>query len=329
MKRIITGIKPTGTPHVGNYLGAIKPALKLAAEEEHQSMYFIADLHALNSIHNRSKLKSLTYEVAAAWLALGLDPERSLFYRQSDIKELPELHWILSSVTGKGLMNRAHAYKAQVEQNNREGRDRDDGVNMGLFNYPILMAADILLFNGSEVPVGKDNRQHLEMAKDIGESFNRLYGSTFDLPTPVFAEGSEIIPGLDGRKMSKSYGNTIPLFTEEKSLHKLVKRIVTDSLPPEAPKDREGSPLFTLFREFATPIETEQMAHAFQKGIGYGEIKEELFLVMNRVIAGPRVKYRHLLENTDEIDKCLKDGGSKVRKEAAEHMDRIRERVGL
>lgn len=328
-ERTITGVKPTGTPHVGNYIGAIKPALDLAKDENREAFYFIADLHALNSIQNGTQLKQLTYEVAATWLALGLDPETSMFYRQSDITEVVQLQWVLSSVTSKGLMNRAHAYKARVDANRSEGKTDDDRVNMGLFNYPVLMAADILLFQADDVPVGKDNIQHIEMARDIAGSYNNYYGTTFKLPDFFITEETAIIPGLDGRKMSKSYDNTIPLFVEEAKLKKLVNRITTDSLPPDAPKEVEGSTLFSLYRAFATTMETRQMKDAFAKGISYGEVKRELFAVMNRELTEPRLKYQELLYNKNIIDRLLAQGAEKVRPIAKEKLSEVNQRIGL
>ncbi|MFD1019275.1 tryptophan--tRNA ligase [Thalassobacillus hwangdonensis] len=328
-RKTITGVKPTGTPHVGNYIGAIKPALDLTKDDDRQTLYFIADLHALNSIHNGKELKQLTYEVAATWLALGLDPSRSLFYKQSDITELVELQWILGSVTNKGLLNRAHAYKAKMDENKGKDLDEDTGVNMGLFNYPVMMAADILLFQSDEVPVGKDNIQHIEMARDIAQSFNRYYGDTFKLPDAIVSKETAVIPGLDGRKMSKSYGNTIPLFIDEKELEKRVKRIVTDSTPPNEPKATEDSILFSLYQSFAAPEETEQMQQAFADGIGYGEVKKELFNVMNRTLAGPRKTYHELLENKQKIDQLLREGAEKAKPIARRQMEIVKERIGL
>ncbi|MFG6116548.1 tryptophan--tRNA ligase [Halobacillus sp. MO56] len=328
-QRTITGVKPTGTPHVGNYIGAIKPALELAEDEQRETFYFIADLHALNSIYDGSQLKQLTYEVAATWLALGLDPNTSMFYRQSDVKELVHLQWILSSVTNKGLMNRAHAYKAKVDDNLAQGKTEDDGVNMGLFNYPIMMAADILLFESDEVPVGKDNIQHIEMARDIAGSFNHFYGKTFKLPDYIVTEETAVIPGLDGRKMSKSYGNTIPLFEEEKKLNKLVNRIITDSAAPDAPKKTEGSTLFSLYQSFATEKETEQMRQAFAQGISYGEIKKEVFSVMNRTLSEPRKKFQDLMENKTKVDRMLSEGAEKVRPIAKAKLAEVQKKVGL
>ncbi len=271
----LTGIKPTGHPHLGNYIGAIKPALEMAKDNTSQGIYFIADYHALNSVQDRKKFKEYTYEIAAAWLSLGLDPEKVIFYRQSDVPEILELHWILSCMTPKGLMNRAHAYKAKVEENMAEGNDSDAGVNMGLFTYPILMAADILLFNSDKVPVGKDQVQHVEIARDIAENFNRTFGEAVKLPQYVIEEETAVIPGLDGRKMSKSYGNTIPLFAEEKALKKLVNKIVTDSTPPEEPKEVKGSSLFTLYKEFAAAAEADSMKEKYKQGIGWGQVKKK------------------------------------------------------
>ncbi len=329
MKRTVTGIKPTGTPHVGNYIGAIKPALQLAENPERETMYFMADLHALNAVHDARKLKEMTYEVAATWLALGLNPDTSLFYRQSEVPELVELQWILASVTSKGLMNRAHAYKARVSENMEHDREADDGINMGLYNYPVMMAADILMFQGDEVPVGKDNVQHVEMARDIAGAFNRTYEDTFKLPSHVINEHGAVVPGLDGRKMSKSYDNTIPLFVEEHVLEKLVKRVITDSKGPDEPKDTNNSTLFTLYQEFATNEEIAQMKRSYQEGIGYGKIKEELFRVMNRTLQTPRSVYRELMNDQQKIDQLLHEGAGRARNEAQTMMHTVKKRVGL
>ncbi|MBM7554345.1 tryptophan--tRNA ligase [Thalassobacillus pellis] len=328
-RRTITGVKPTGTPHIGNYIGAIKPAIDLSKNNSRECFYFIADLHALNSIYKRAELKQLTYEVAATWLALGLDTEESLFYRQSDIPELVQLQWVLSAATSKGLMNRAHAYKAKVAENQADGKEEDDGVNMGLFNYPIMMAADILMFQSDDVPVGKDNIQHIEMARDIAQSFNRNYGYTFKLPEAVIAEDTAVIPGTDGRKMSKSYGNTIPIFTEEKELEKRIKRIRTDSTAPDEPKDTKGSTLFELYRAFATKVETKQMSEAFASGIGYGTVKQELFMVMNRELSGPRKEFHTLLKDKVIIDRLLTKGKEKVQPVANLMMEEVYRKIGL
>ncbi|WP_456271465.1 tryptophan--tRNA ligase [Bacillus sp. AK031] len=325
---VLTGIKPTGHPHLGNYIGAIKPALDMAKDSGSQGIYFIADYHALNSVQDRKKFKEFTYEIAAAWLALGLDPDKVIFYKQSDVPEILELHWILSCMTPKGLMNRAHAYKAKVEENNLEGNDSDAGVNMGLFTYPILMAADILLFNSDKVPVGKDQVQHVEIARDIAENFNRTFGQGIKLPEYVIEEETAVIPGLDGRKMSKSYGNTIPLFSEEKALKKLINKIVTDSTPPEAPKEVKGSSLYTLYKEFASASETALLKEKYGNGIGWGQVKKEVFEVVNRELSEPRRKYYEYLNNKDELDEILEKGADEARRMASAQLKKIKDMIG-
>jgi tryptophanyl-tRNA synthetase len=325
---VLTGIKPTGHPHLGNYIGAIKPALEMAKDSSFQGIYFIADYHALNSVQDRQKFKEYTYEIAAAWLALGLDPETVIFYRQSDVPEILELHWILSCMTPKGLMNRAHAYKSKVEENKLEGNDLDAGVNMGLFTYPILMAADILLFNSDKVPVGKDQVQHVEIARDIAENFNRTFGEALKLPNYVIEEETAVIPGLDGRKMSKSYGNTIPLFSEETALKKLINKIVTDSTPPEEPKEVKGSSLFTLYKEFAAAGEVESLREKYQQGIGWGQVKKEVFEVLNRELEKPRQNYYAYLDNTMLLDEILEKGAEEARRIASVQLKKIKEMIG-
>lgn len=267
---VLTGIKPTGKVHLGNYIGAIKPALQLAGAGDCTALYFIADYHGLTFIQDRDEFRDLSYGIAATWLALGLDPERVVFYRQSDVPEIFELHWILSCLTSKGLMNRAHAYKAIHEQNIQLGVDADAGVNMGLFTYPVLMAADILLFQSDKVPVGKDQIQHVEIARDIAEGFNRVYGDTFKLPDYRVDENTSVIPGLDGRKMSKSYNNTIPLFETPENLKKLISKIKTDSTPPQEPKDPDTSNIFLLYKEFAAPAQVQDFRKQYLSGISWG-----------------------------------------------------------
>ncbi|MGN8845782.1 tryptophan--tRNA ligase [Niallia sp. Sow4_A1] len=330
MKNIVlTGIKPTGQIHLGNYIGAIKPALKLAENDEDQAAYFIADYHGLTKIHDRETFRTLTYGVAATWLALGLDPKKVIFYRQSNVPEIFELNWILACFTPKGLMNRAHAYKGIVDSNKLAGKDIDDGVNMGLFTYPILMAADILAFQANMVPVGKDQIQHVEIARDIAESFNHQYGETFVLPEYIVDDDTSILPGLDGRKMSKSYHNTIPLFEEPTKLQKLINKIKTDSLPPEAPKDTETSILFTLYKEFASVEETEEMRKRYENGVGWGEVKKELFYVMNRFLEEPRKKYNELMANPEQIDAILAKGAEKARARTLPTLEEVRKQLGV
>ncbi|MDM5339811.1 tryptophan--tRNA ligase [Fictibacillus enclensis] len=327
-KVVLTGIKSTGRPHVGNYIGAIKPALQLAASNEYSPYYFIADYHSLTTVQNREQFKDYVYGIAASWLALGLDPEQSTFYRQTDVPEIMELSWILSCLTPKGLMNRAHAYKSAVEQNLQNSLDQDAGINIGVYSYPILMASDILLFQSDIVPVGKDQIQHVEIARDIATHFNHVFGETFSLPQYMVDTTTAMVPGLDGRKMSKSYHNTIPLFCEEKEMEKLIKRIVTDSTPPQAPKDPDQSSLFLLYREFASENEVEQMRNNYRSGIGWGEVKKELFLVMKRYLEQPRQRYKELMSNSREIDKILHYGAEKARQKAKPFLNEIKEKVG-
>ncbi|PLT27983.1 tryptophan--tRNA ligase [Peribacillus deserti] len=326
---VLTGIKSTGTPHLGNYIGAIKPALRMAASAENQGIYFIADYHALNSVQDPVLFRQYAYEIAATWLALGLNPEEVIFYRQSDVPELMELHWILSCVAPKGLMNRAHAYKAAVDRNSTEGLDKDHGVNMGLFSYPILMAADILLFQSDKVPVGKDQIQHVEYARDLAEYFNRTFGDTLKLPEYVIQEETELLPGLDGRKMSKSYGNTISLFEEPARLRKLINKIKTDSSAPSEPKDPHGSTLFQLYKEFASTEEIDLLREKYKSGIGWGDVKKEVFLVIDRELAEARQKYRELLDNKELIDQILESGAAKARILAKAELVKIKKSIGL
>lgn len=330
MKQIsLTGIKPTGQIHLGNYMGAIKPALALAEEETIQSAYFIADYHALTSVHNAEAFKQHSYGVGAAWLALGLDPEKSIFYRQSDVPEIFELNWILSCFASKGLMNRAHAYKAITDSNLEQNKEIDFGVNMGVFNYPILMAADILMLKADIVPVGKDQIQHIEIARDLAGFFNKTYGETFTLPQFKVQESTAVLPGLDGRKMSKSYNNTIPLFEEPAKLQKYIKKITTDSLPPEAPKNPDTSTIFTLYQAFATTEETADMRTRFETGIGYGEAKNELFYVMNRFLEEPRKKYNELMAHPEKIDAILAKGAAKTREITIPYLKEIKQKIGF
>jgi tryptophanyl-tRNA synthetase len=326
-KRSLTGIKPSGTLHVGNVLGAVRPALELAAD--YDAFYFIADYHSLTGTHGE-RMRRWTYEVAAAWLALGLDPERVTFYRQSDLPEVFELQWILSCFAGKGLLNRAHAYKAAVDANREAGRDPDDGVNMGLFNYPVLMAADILLFSADVVPVGRDQRQHVEIARDIANSVNVAVGEqVLHLPEALIDEQVHTIPGMDGRKMSKSYDNVIPAFSEPKALRKLVMKIVTDSTPVEDPKDPDNDNVFALFRLFASAAEAAALAGRYRAGgMGYGEAKQELFEVLERELGPARERYDEWMANPQSIDEILDAGAERARELATPLMERLRDAVG-
>lgn len=328
-KTILTGIKPTGQIHLGNYIGAIKPSIEMAQVPEFKATYFIADSHALTKKHDVNEIKQLTYGVMATWLALGLDPKKAIVYKQSDISEIFELAWILSSVTPKGLMNRAHAYKAIIDENERSNKEPDTGVNMGLYNYPVLMAADILMFQTDVVPVGKDQVQHIEIARDIAQSFNHTYGKTFTLPTYSIQKETAILPGLDGRKMSKSYHNTIPLFEEPKRLQKLINQIKTDSLPPEAPKNPETSILFTLYKEFATSESIKQMREAYESGLSWGDAKKELFTAVNTFIEEPRDRYKELMATPEKIDRILAEGAEKARSISIPFLKEVKEKMGM
>jgi tryptophanyl-tRNA synthetase len=325
----LTGIKPTGILHIGNYFGAIKPAIDLS--NEYDARYFIADYHALNTIKNPKELDASIREVAAGWLAGGLDPDRVIFYRQSSIPEVFELTTMLMAFTAKGLMNRAHAYKAAVQENQAKGDDPDAGINMGLFTYPVLMAADILLFDSDVVPVGKDQVQHIEMAQDIAQSVNANYSrEILKVPQAAVTESVAVVPGLDGRKMSKSYNNTIPLFIPEKELRKLIMRIVTNSQGVEEPKDPDTSQIFLLYALFASKEEQSVLAAWYRAGgMGWGEAKEELFRVVNRELTPLRERFNAIIADSKELDRTLAAGAEKARIIAAATIKRFRKAAGI
>ncbi|MBL0716230.1 MAG: tryptophan--tRNA ligase [Desulfosarcina sp.] len=327
---ILTGISTTGTPHIGNYVGAIRPAIEASRHASARCFYFLADYHALVKCHDPEILRRSTLEVAATWLALGLDTSRSIFYRQTDIPEIPELTWILTCLTAKGLMNRAHAYKAAVQENEaRKAKDQDKGINMGLFCYPVLMAADILMFKASKVPVGKDQTQHLEMARDIALRFNHMYGATFVPPEAVTNDSTAVLQGLDGRKMSKSYNNTIPLFVPEKRLRKLIMKIKTNSQGPEEPKDPTICTLFQIYQAFAMPDEVEAMQTRYAQGIAWGEMKQLLFEYLNDLLKAPRSRYEELMQNPGHIENILAEGAQKAREYSRPFLARIRQAIGV
>ncbi len=329
-KRILTGVKPTGQPHIGNWLGAIRPALGMVNEPGVESYLFIADYHSLISVHDAEELRKLTREVAATWLSCGLDPKKTLIYRQSEVPEVFELAWILACFTPKGFMNRAHAYKAKLSENETLGsRDPDHGVSVGLFTYPVLMAADILLFRANEVPVGEDQIQHLEFARDIVEKFNKTYGNLLVAPQAKIQKGAALIPGLDGRKMSKSYGNHIPLFLDSKALRKSVMRIKTDSLPPEAPKPTEGSILLDIYRQVADPEEVLSLESQFQKGISWGGAKEILFEKLDQKLTPGREVFNDWLRRPQELERLLSEGATQARAQAQPLMSELRRAVGV
>jgi tryptophanyl-tRNA synthetase len=325
----LTGIKPSGTPHIGNYFGAIKPAIELA--KHYDARYFIADYHAVNTIKDAKLLKELTHKLAATWLACGLDPDTMMFYRQSDIPETFELTTILMAFTSKGLMNRAHAYKASVQENTQNGNDPDAGINMGLYTYPVLMAADILLFDTNIVPVGKDQKQHVEIAADVAQSLNHIYGTELlTVPEPVISETTQVIVGLDGRKMSKSYDNIIPLFLPPKKFRKIIMKIVTNSQDVDEPKDPDASHIFSLYKLFASP---EEQASARERylagGMGWGHAKQELYEIMDAHLAPMREKYDALMEDPSHIDRILKEGAEKARVIASATVKRLRDAIGI
>lgn len=329
-EKILTGIKPTGTPHIGNYIGAIQPSLKLAQKDSISSYLFIADSHSLTSNPSPQILRDSVYKVAACWLACGLNPETTVFYCQSDIPELFELNWILSCVTPKGLMNRAHSYKSKRDENLQSGKkDLDDKINMGLYNYPILMSADILLFSPDRVPVGHDQIQHLEMTRDIAQKFNHIYKKNlFTIPRALVRE-EKVLPGLDGRKMSKSYNNEIPLFLESKKLQKLVRRIKTDSTPAEEPKDTEKCLIFQIYQHFASTEEIQSLRTYYSEGISWGEAKEILFKKLDDYFKDKKEVYDHYISQPLKLEKILKIGCEKAREEAQIFLKEIKKNIGL
>ncbi len=329
--RVLTGITTTGTPHLGNYVGAIRPAIAASRRDEVDAFYFMADYHALIKSDDPARIERSRLEIAATWLAAGLEPERVTFYRQSDIPEIPELTWFLTCVTAKGLLNRAHAYKAAVDKNVAEGEDADAGITAGLYMYPVLMAADILAFNAHKVPVGRDQIQHIEMARDIAQRFNHIYGRDFFvLPEALIEEQVATLPGLDGRKMSKSYDNTIPLFAAgAKGMREAILRIVTDSRLPGEPKDPDSSSLFTIFRAFASEAESQAFRTALIDGIGWGEAKQVLYERIETDVAPMRARYDELMAKPAQIEAILQEGARKARAIAVPLVAELRDAIGL
>ena len=327
--RFLTGITTTGTPHLGNYVGALRPAVEASRRPGTENFYFLADYHALIKCDEPGRMQRSTLEIAACWLAIGLDPESVFFYRQSDIPEIPELTWLLTCVTGKGVLNRAHAYKASVDKNLAAGADPDSDVTAGLFMYPVLMAADILMFKAHQIPVGRDQVQHIEMARDIAQSFNHLYGEHFVLPAAAVDDTVALLPGTDGRKMSKSYDNAIPLFAPPTELRKQIAGIVTDSRAPGEPKDVEGSALFQIFEAFASAEETQQLRRTYADGIAWSDAKQMLFERIDREIGPMRERYETLVNNPVGIEKTLRAGADKARALATPFMAELRSAVGL
>jgi len=326
----LTGITTTGTPHIGNYVGAIRPGIEASQDQSKRNFYFLADYHALAKSEDPAKIQQSTLEIAAAWLALGLDTDNAVFYRQSDIQEIPHLTWILTSATAKGLMNRAHSYKAVVQANEESGnKDPDKGIMMALYSYPILMAADILMFKSTKVPVGRDQKQHVEMTRDIAQRFNHRYGDILVLPEAEIDDNTAVLSGMDGRKMSKSYNNTIPLFAEEKKLRKLIMRIKTNSLEPGEPKETEGSTLFEIYKAFAQEHEVREIETRYAEGIAWGEMKQVLFDYINAHIKPAREEYQRLINDPTTVEEALQKGAERAREISVPYLQEILHAVGI
>jgi len=330
--RILTGITTSGTPHLGNYAGAIRPAIVASRQSDADSFYFLADYHALIKCDDPLRIQRSRLEIAATWLAAGLDVNRVTFYRQSDIPEIPELTWLLTCVAAKGLLNRAHAYKGSVDKNLEAGEDPDAGITMGLYSYPVLMAADILMFNAHKVPVGRDQIQHVEMARDIGQRFNHLFGQGkefFVMPEALIEESVATLPGLDGRKMSKSYDNTIPLFSSAKEMKAAISQIVTDSRAPGEAKDPDNSHLFTLYKAFATAEQGAEFRSELLQGLGWGEAKQRLFTLLDAELSEAREAYHGFMARPSDLEDILLAGAEKARRVATPFLGELREAVGL
>ena len=329
-KKVLTGITTSGNPHLGNMMGAILPAIEASKKNGVTSFLFLADYHSLIKSQDPQLTHNSSFEVAAAWLACGLNPEEVTFYRQSDVPEILEVAWSLSCITAKGLMNRAHAYKAATSQNSEHGiADLDKGISMGLFSYPILMAADILTFNAEQVPVGQDQKQHIEMTRDIAARFNHLYGDVFTLPEAIISSKTGILPGIDGRKMGKSYNNTIPMFLREKALLKAIRKIKTNSLEPGVPKDPEGCTVFQLHKAFSSKSQSDEMENRYREGVGWGEAKDILFSLVNEKIEPFRQHYELIKEDKSYLENILVEGAAKARREASEVLEKVRSSVGI
>ena len=328
-QRVLTGITTSGTPHLGNYVGAIRPSIEASRDETIESFFFLADYHALIKCQDPQLVRQSSKEIAATWLALGLDTDNAVFYRQSDIPQIPELTWVLCCNSAKGLMNRAHAYKASVQANEEAGEDPDFGITMGLFSYPVLMAADILMFNAGKIPVGRDQIQHVEMARDIAQRFNHNFADVFTLPEAAVDDSVAVLQGLDGRKMSKSYNNTIPLFQSEKQLRKSINKIKTNLLEPGEPKDPDDSTVFQVWAAFASAEDTGNMRKQFENGIAWGEAKKQLFELVNSELSAARERYNQLMDDPAHIESVLQRGAERAREHSAVLMQKVREAVGI
>ena len=328
-QRVLTGITPSGTPHLGNYVGAIRPSIAASKDDTIETFFFLSDYHALIKCHDPQVVRQSSKEIAATWLALGLDTDNAVFYRQSDIPEITELTWILCCNAAKGLMNRAHAYKAAVQANTEAGEDPDYGITMGLFSYPVLMAADILMFNAHKIPVGRDQVQHVEMARDIAQRFNHNFADVFTLPEAAVDDNVAVLQGLDGRKMSKSYNNTIALFQTEKQLRKSINKIKTNLLEPGEPKDPDDSTVFQLWAAFASNSEIARMRDEFANGIAWGEAKKQLFELVNGELAGARERYNELMDAPDHVESVLLRGAERAREISVPLIRKVRDAVGI
>ena len=329
-RTILTGITTTGTPHLGNYAGAINQAIESSKNAEHNSFFFLADYHSLIKNKKPEEIRQSSIEVAATWIALGLDTQKTIFYRQSDIPEILELNWILNNFTAKGLMNRAHAYKSAVNANQSNNDSYPDkGINMGLFSYPVLMAADILMFKASHVPVGQDQIQHLEMTRDIAQRFNHLHGEIFVVPEAILNKKSSVLPGLDGRKMSKSYNNFIPLFCSSDDLRKFVMKIKTNSLEPGEPKSTDDCHLYDIYKAFGTDDQTNSFKNKLQEGMGWGDAKQELFELLDSILSNSRDEYYRLVEDPSHLNTLLLNGAQRARELSVPFLSEIRQLVGI
>ncbi|TSC57973.1 MAG: tryptophanyl-tRNA synthetase [Candidatus Peregrinibacteria bacterium Greene0416_19] len=318
--RVLSGMQPSGALHLGNYFGSMKPNLEMSAKAD-ESFYFVADLHALTSLQNAETLRQYRRDIVLDYLAAGFDPDRSIIFYQSDVPAHAELMWILSTVTPVGLLERAVSYKEKVE--------KGIAASAGLFTYPVLMAADILLYDANAVPVGKDQKQHLEMTRDIAIKFNNAYGDTFVVPEPMIREEVAVVPGTDGQKMSKSYGNTIPLFGDEKAIKKAIMGIVTDSRGPTEPKNPESNTIFQIHRLFLSQSEQKALADEYRHGISYGDAKKKLMEAYLYTFGAMRLKRAELEKKKGYVEEVMADGAAKARAVAGKTMDRVRKAVGL
>ena len=329
-QRVLTGITTSGIPHLGNLVGAILPAIEASNNEKNSSFLFLADYHSLIKNTDSDLTHSSSYEIAACWLACGLDPKKVIFYRQSDIPHIFELAWILGCLTSKGLLNRAHAYKAAISDNQEKGaKDIDKGITMGLFNYPILMAADILMFNADIVPVGQDQKQHIEMARDIAIKFNHHYGNLFTPPEAQISETTGVLPGIDGRKMSKSYGNTIPIFSDEKLLKKTIMKIKTNSLEPGEPKDSKSCNIFSIYKAIASDQQVDDFQSLYNNGIGWGDAKNYLFESLKEFLAPFNSEYSKIIEDRRYVESVLLEGSKKALEFSTPLIEDVRKAVGI